>query len=53
MVTVRYIKKTCIEKIMNTFPKFEEAFWKKHLFEIYKMYLNRNDLSIHLSHIKR
>lgn len=52
MVTAMCIKKSCIEKIMDVFPKFEEAFWKKHLFQYYKMFLNKNDLTFHLSHLK-
>lgn len=38
---------------MDVFPKFEEAFWKKHMFQFYKMFLNKNDLTFHLSHLKR
>jgi hypothetical protein len=38
---------------MDAFPEFEEMFWKRHLFQLYKMFLSRNDLTFHLSHLKR
>lgn len=38
---------------MDTFPKFEEAFWKRHVFELYKMFLSQSDLTFHLSHLKK
>ena len=52
MVIVMKVKKVCLEKIMDTFPEFEESFWKKYLFSLYKMFVNRDSITFHLSHLE-
>ena len=38
---------------MDYFPEFEEAFWKKYLYVMYKMFSTNKDISFHLSHIQK
>lgn len=38
---------------MDSFPQFEELFWKKNIFKLYKMFMTSIDISFHLSHLKK
>lgn len=53
LVVVVGVKKVCIEKIMDYFPQFEETFWKKYIYVMYKMFSTNKDISFHLSHIEK
>ena len=40
-------------KIFDTFPQFEEQFWKSHIFECYKMFVKKDDITFRIGHFQK
>jgi hypothetical protein len=53
MAEIICIKKACIEKIFETFPNIEESFWKKHIFQCYKMFVKKDDITYQIGHLQK
>lgn len=53
MAEILQVKKSLVIKILETFPLFEEAFWKNNIFQCYKMFLKKEDISYRISHIQK
>lgn len=53
MAEILQVKKSYLTKIFDSFPSVEEAFWKSHIFQCYKMFLKKEDISYRISHIHK
>ncbi len=53
MADIVQVKKSLLAKIFDSLPAVEEAFWKQHLFQAYKMFLRKEDISYRISHIQK
>lgn len=47
------VRKNYIERIMDYFPAFEEAFWKENLFYLLKMYSSNKESSVFMSRLEK
>ena len=53
MAEIIQVKKSLILKIFDTFPKVEESFWKRNVFQCYKMFVRKDDISYQISHVQK
>ena len=53
MAEIIQIKKSLLLKIFYAFPGVEEAFWKNHIFQSYKMFVKKDDISYQISHVHK
>lgn len=53
MTEIVQIKKNLMLKIFDTFPKFEEHFWKSRIFECYKMFVKKDDITFCIGHFQK
>jgi hypothetical protein len=53
MAEIVQVKKSLIIKIFDTFPQIEESFWKKHIFQCYKMFQEKNEISYRIGQLQK
>lgn len=53
MADIVQIKKSLLAKIFDNLPALEESFWKQNMFQAYKMFLRKEDISYRISHIQK
>jgi len=53
MAEIIQVKKSLILKIFDAFPSVEERFWRNNVFQSYKMFVKKDDLSYQISHVHK
>ncbi|CAM5999246.1 unnamed protein product [Sphagnum balticum] len=53
MAQIIQVKKSCIIKIFETFPNIELEFWKSHIFQCYKMFVKKDDITFKIGHLQK
>ena len=53
MAEIVLVKKSLILKIFDTFPQIEEAFWKSEIFQCYKMFHRKDEVSYRISQLQK
>jgi hypothetical protein len=53
LAEVVQVKKNLMLKIFDTFPLFEEKFWKTHIFQCYKMFVRKDDITFRIGHFQK
>lgn len=53
MAEIVQVKKALMLKVFEAFPLFEELFWKSHIFECYKMFVKKDDITYRIGHFQK
>lgn len=53
MAEIVQVKKALMLKVFEAFPLFEELFWKRHIFECYKMFVKKDDITYRIGHFQK
>ncbi|CAM6001191.1 unnamed protein product [Sphagnum balticum] len=53
MAQIIQVKKNCLIKIFETFPNIELEFWKRHIFQCYKMFVKKDDITFKIGHLQK
>jgi CRP-like cAMP-binding protein len=52
MAEVVQLKKSLMIRIFEAFPQFETLFWKSHIFQCYKMFVKKDDITYRIGHFQ-